>query len=742
MKTLYLIVLTFFTHFISAQSIKGKIMDVLGKPIENVSVYINNSDQHTHSNEDGYFILKKIQIGDTLRFSHLVYQVPVHIIRDVDFADGLDIKMEDKAFELENVTVSSGRSALNTIARIDILRQPVNNAQELLRIVPGLIIGQHAGGGKAEQIFLRGFDCDHGTDINITVDGLPVNMVSHAHGQGYADLHFLMPETVESIDYGKGPYDTDKGNFTTAGHITFKTKERIDKNQFGMEVGQFNTLRSMAMFNLLGNENINQSAYIAGEYSLTDGPFESPQAFNRVNLFGKFTHKLNTIDKLTFTVSHLNSRWDASGQIPDRAVKNGSISRFGAIDDKEGGFTSRQNLSLAYQKYLSQGTFFKSNVYYVKSDFELYSNFTFFSRDSINGDQIKQKEDRSIYGVNVELLKEHNMASIDFSSKLSAGLRMDEVNDDELSHTKLRNQNLETISYGDVTETNVYATASSTAEWKAWMVNIGARLDHFRFSYRNQLAGQYNLLSDAKTLVSPKLTLQYDVSKSIQLYAKAGKGFHSNDTRVALAGQLKNSLPSAYGFDLGGVFKVHKNILLNAALWYLQLDQEFVYVGDEGIVEAGGRTQRKGLDVGLRIQPSSWLFIYSDVNLAKPRSTGEIEGNNLIPLAPNFTNTGGIAINPGKNFTLGLRYRHIGDRPANEDNSIVAKGYTVLDFNSTYQFGKIYFGLDVNNVLNTAWNETQFATASRLQNEANTIEEIHFTPGTPFMLKVKLGFRF
>jgi outer membrane cobalamin receptor len=222
----------------------------------------------------------------------------------------------------------------------------------MLRIVPGLFIAQHAGGGKAEQIFLRGFDIDHGTDIAITVDGIPVNMVSHAHGQGYADLHFLIPETVEKIAFDKGPYFTGKGNLATAAYVDFTTKEFLDECIIKTEIGQFNTQRIATMLKLFNkaSEKSRQQFYIASEYSTTDGYFESPQDFHRFNLMGKYNAWVGNQSQLTITASTFDSKWFASGQIPDRAVKNSIISRFGAIDDTEGGNTSRTNLSIQFNK--------------------------------------------------------------------------------------------------------------------------------------------------------------------------------------------------------------------------------------------------------------------------------------------------------------------------------------------------------------------------------------------------------
>ena len=306
------------------------------------------TSQHTHSDEHGKFIFENVSIGDSLQFFHISYKSKLLVVRDLKTP--LNVVLYTNAINLNEVVISPKINALHLITDIDIQSNPVNSSQDILRKVPGLFIGQHAGGGKAEQMFLRGFDIDHGTDINVTVDGLPVNMVSHAHGQGYADLHFVIPETIDKIDFGKGPYYENKGNFNTAGYVNFMTKRRLENSSIKLEIGQFDTYRLLGMFNLL--ENNNQNAYVATEFLATDGPFESPQNFNRINIFGKYTGIISNTDRVGITASYFTSKWDASGQIPQRAVDSGEISRFGAIDDTEGGNTSRINLLINYDKII------------------------------------------------------------------------------------------------------------------------------------------------------------------------------------------------------------------------------------------------------------------------------------------------------------------------------------------------------------------------------------------------------
>lgn len=373
MNRLFLFILFSFSFAVTAQSLNGTVYDQKGKPLNDVLIRNLVSKIHAHSDSNGQFILDNYSVNDSLEVSKqgfLTQKIKI------DKTELIVITLEEKPFLLEEVTITNTLKYLNTISKIDLEIQPISNSQDLMRKVPGLFIGQHAGGGKAEQIFLRGFDCDHGTDISVSVDRMPVNMVSHAHGQGYADLHFVIPETVDNIDFDKGSYFVDKGDFTTAGYIGFNTKKALNNSSVSFEAGQFNTYRTVALFNLLNKEN--QSAYFAGEYMMTDGYFDAPQNFNRINLFGKYSAKLNNGDRIAISLSHFTSQWDASGQIPDRAVNDGSISHFGAIDSNEGGNTGRSNINLQYDSKIDEVSQIKNTAFLSKYDFELYSNFTFF----------------------------------------------------------------------------------------------------------------------------------------------------------------------------------------------------------------------------------------------------------------------------------------------------------------------------------------------------------------------------
>ena len=729
-------------------SIGGAVTDKQHTPLSDVNILILELNKGTSSDKLGRYTIKNIPAGNyTVVFTSVGYRSSEKSITiSANETAVVNATLEQGELVLADVVIRDQHDReVNTISQVDIKLRPVNTSQDILRMVPGLFIAQHAGGGKAEQIFLRGFDIDHGTDINLEVDGLPVNMVSHAHGQGYSDLHFVIPELVSSVDFNKGPYYAGKGNMTTAGYASFSTPAILGQNMVKVEGGRFGTLRNVNAVNILQNQqgDWRTNAYIASEYFRTDGYFLENQHFNRLNLMGKLNAYRGDREAFTIGLSTFNSRWDASGQIPLRAVEDGTISRFGAIDPTEGGETSRTNAWLRYLKTTANGGIFENQFYYSKYDFNLVSNFTFFLNDPVDGDQITQNESRNIWGYKGSYSLDYTVGGKLLRSEVGAGFRYDDVNDIHLYRTRSRKHYHGDVARGDIDETNLYAFVNETLQVNdKFTINAALRFDHFTFNYIDALAADYKRQSISRTVVSPKLNLNYDASRSVSLFLKSGIGFHSNDTRVVVAQEGKEILPRALGVDVGANVKVTDKILLTTALWMLDLEQEFVYVGDEGVVEPGGETRRKGIDVSLRYQALPWLYVDADVNWTDPKAKGEPEGEDHIPLAPTFTTIGGLSAKLPNGFNASLRYRYLGDRAANEDNSIVAKGYFLLDAVVKYARKSWELSITAENLLNQEWNEAQFDTESRLFNEADSVSEIHFTPGSPFFLKAGISFFF
>jgi len=363
-------------------------------------------------------------------------------------------------------------------------------------------------------------------------------------------------------------------------------------------------------------------------------------------------------------------------------------------------------------------------------------------------DQIRQKENRNLIGFNSTLFKDFFLGTNFISTQCGIGLRNDAISDIKLVHTVNRKNTLKNLYDGDILETNLYAFYDISMDLGRFTVNPGIRLDFFKFGYDDHLKPKSDFQPKLIGTMSPKMTITYRQNSKWQYYLKFGKGFHSNDTRGIIASAMEadtgayKPVPAANGADLGVYRRLTKHLVLQAAQWYLQSKQEFVYVGDEGIVEASGRSQRFGLDFGLRSQIRDHWFAYLDCNLARARSIDQPSGSDYIPLAPNLTMTGGITYRSAKGVSGGLRMIHLGDRPANEDYSIKANGYVRFEVNVQCDFKRFTLGLLVQNLLNTQWKETQFATKSRLFNEPESVEEIHFTPGTPFAPRIKIGYRF
>ena len=745
-QTLFLSPKLFSQNKTSAVIEKGLVLDEATRlPIEGATVNFYSAGQMATTNEQGKFSVKLALKGeDTLVISAIGYETIK--LGYADFAkNGESVILKNKTIELSAVKVAlNPGDQYKAISKIDIKMRDITNSQEVLRLVPGLFIGQHAGGGKAEQIFLRGFDIDHGTDINIAVDGMPVNMVSHAHGQGYADLHFLIPEMIEKVHFKKGPYYADKGNMTTAGYINFRTRNVLPASMIKLEAGQFDTYRAVGMVNLLSEKmkQKEQHAFIATEYMYTNGYFDNPQDFDRLNIFGKYHGKVGTSNKLSLSASTFSSEWRASGQIPERALQSGLIGYFGAIDPNEGGNTHRKNLNAELQTNLNNGNYFKNQLYYTYYDFELYSNFTFFLNNDVDGDQIKQKEKRNLFGYNGSFSNIAFAGDSRISSEAGISVRADKTKDSELSRTKDRALVIEPVKLGDIREINSSLWLDETIQWnERFSMNAGLRWDRFDVSYKDKLDN--NKISKANaSILNPKLNFYYQLNDKTLFYLTSGKGFHSNDTRVVVQTGGREILPAAYGADLGVVLKPTPDLFLQGAVWYLKLDQEFVYVGDEGVVEPGGKSQRLGVDFSVRYQPLKWLFIDADANYSNGRAIDKQKGEDYLPLAPVFTSIGGITYKSVKGINAAVRYRFMGDRPANEYNSIVAKGYFVTDAVVSYERKKYEVGLSVQNLFDVRWKETQFDTESKLQNETAPVSEIHFTPGSPFFLKAHVSFFF
>lgn len=773
----------------NAGNVCGKVSDTKhGMPLVGVVVQIKNSLIATSTDLNGKFELRNVQIGNyNLTFSFIGYKT---VIRNVDvkenITDTLTINLEESVIGLDEVTIQGNRpiSAASTteIRAIDMQLKPFRTSQEMLLMVPGLFIAQHQGGGLAEQIFLRGFDCDHGTDVSVNVDGMPVNMVTHAYGQGYADLHFLISETVDEMEVNKGPYLANIGDFYTAGAVNFKTKDVLESNLIKIEGGQFNTQKYTVMVQP-ENGGIEQNGYIALQYHHSNGPFISPEKFERMNIFGKYFFQLTSNSKLTFSVSSFSTGWNASGQIPERAVKQGIISRFGAIDNMEGGVTNRKNIIVDYKFLSTSGNEFEVNSFFTQYNFKLFSNFSYFLIDTVNGDMIEQNEHRTMQGLNANYKFSTTWFGFKQINKIGGGFRGDLI-DIQLWHSPNRvRMNDFTNDEIDEQSLNCWIQQEFIFSPKVRMV-WGVRHDFFTFSKDDKIGSELDSVNNGlphasgisfKSVFSPKINFIISPLKNFDIFLNFGQGFHSNDARDAVIGakivELSNlwksqgynsnqidtrlsyfnfdpamrnigTLPKASAGEIGIKSRLFSRFYITSSVWYLYLNKEFVFSGDGGVTELSNPTQRLGFDVEARLELNQWLWADADVSAAKGTIENMPEGQNHIPLAPTLIASGGISVVRDHGFSGSIRFRHLSNRPANEDNSVVALGHTLFNMSLAYKHNQFTFTVNGENLLNSNWNEAQFATVTKLKGEKTSIEELCYTPGNPRNFQFGISYKF
>ena len=737
-------------HAQAERTIRGKVIaatdstpvaDAVIKPIRPAT------GRFTHSSPAGRFELA-VAAGETLLLVTRIGYAP-DTLRVGPDDRRIVIRLKASAFALDPITVSAvptySAAASRTIRELDIELRPRETAQELLRLAPGVVIAQHAGGGKAEQIFLRGFDVDHGTDVAVSVDGVPVNMVSHGHGQGYADLHFITPEAVQLGEVRKGTYDAEDGNLATAGSINFKTRDRIEAARAEARAGTYTTAHGVLM-TPFGGDASEAGGYLTLSGHYTDGPTISPQEYQRLNAFAKFTAPVGGDAEVVASASGFDSRWFASGQIPSRAVANGTISRFGSVDDSEGGSTSRYDLSLGARSIRGGERRWEARVYAVKYDFDLFSNFTFLRDDPVKGDGLNQTDDRWMAGANAWYSLRSRPAGIEGRATIGAGGRSDWT--DVGLNRSVGRQPGEARVDARVSEQHGFTWIKQDLMLAPGVgLQLGLRADLFRFDVLDRLEGTESDLthvSGTRTegIVSPKANLALELSPSTSVFANLGAGFHSNDARgVIQAASGDRVLPRAVGAELGSRY-VWAGGSIAASGWVLDLESELTYVGDAGTTEPSGRTRRTGLDFEGRIRLARWLWADADLNLSRGRFRDEPRGADLVALAPNLTSTGGLTVQGLGDLRGGIRYRHIGDRSADESNHIRALGATLAEVFAGYQVGGVSLVLTVDNLFDVDWNEAQFATTSRLQDEPAAVTELHFTPGAGRRVELGAEYRF
>ena len=739
-------------------SVKGKVVGSYTKaPLANISVSIKGTELKTTTDSSGGYQFLNIPARNyTLVFKKESY---FSTERYVDLRENevreLNLFLAPELIELKAAEIASTRatsaSSSSVISALDLELRPRNSAQDLLKSVAGIFTAQHQGGAKAEQIFVRGFDCDHGTDINLSFDGVPVNLPSHAHGQGYADMHFLMPDVVSSLDVYKGPFQAQFGDFYTGAAVVYNTYDTLPHSLVRFEVGTAPTQRAFENSRVLFMANIPTGisriqSYVGAEYSYAPGYFDHDAHYSKFNFFGKLKYNISDASSLSLTVASYAASWIGSGQIPTRAVSEGIINRFGSLDPTEGGSTDRTMINLMY-KHHTDNSQFSFNTYYQRYGLTLYNDFTFFLIDPVHGDEIEQNDSRNVIGANTQYSKFYDLGKISTKSTFGAGIRTDMINTD-LWHVQQR-MRLEERGNDNLTVTGTNLWFKQDFNVNRWFrFDAAVRFDYMIFQDRdNHLLDTPNHSgTNYQLLPSYKLNFVFTPVRYLQLFVNNGIGYHSNDTR-AVVQDSRHMLPMAFAEEVGATVRIGSRAILTTSLYMLDLTDELTFDPDVAGTSDNGSSRRMGVDFTARVQFTRWLTGDVDLNYGHNYLTNKFLGSEAsthheLPLAPVFTSQGGLTARHRSGLKARIGYRAMTNRPANDDNSVIAKGYYVMDALIAFERKRYQVSLSVENLLNTKWNEAQFETLSKLKGEDHAVDELHFTAGTPISIKFGVSYFF
>ncbi|MBL9153543.1 MAG: TonB-dependent receptor plug domain-containing protein [Verrucomicrobiales bacterium] len=637
----------------------------------------------------------------------------------------------------EAPSASKGQSSAEELAQRPFLRRG-----ELMEVVPGMVVTQHSGGGKANQYFLRGFNLDHGTDFGIFVDGMPVNARTHGHGQGYADINFLIPELVEQLDYFKGPYFSDLGDFTTAGAARFRLYRELPEGIASVTYGSDNYCRGLLADSVAAGPGV---ATFALEYNYYDGPWVSPDELQRWNGFFRYSVG-DDDDYASLTLMGSDTTWDATDQVPSRLIRSGEIDRFGFVDPTNGGTTHRYSLSFDTQQTGDSGVT-RASAYAGTYQLDLYSNFTLFLADPERGDQFNQFDDRWFAGGSVS----HEFQGLDLVGRdadVTVGLQTHHDWIDGVGlHLSDGRKRLSTVREDDVYEASIGGFTDAEIRWTDWMrTTTGVRADVYYFDVDARTL-PVNSGSTWDGIVSPKAGVVFGPWAETELYLNGGFGFHSNDARGTtirrdpVTGESLSPIDPLIrtkGAEVGVRTQIIPNLTSTLAVWYLHSDSELVYVGDAGNIEAGDASERYGVEWSNYWRPVSWVYLDTEFTTTDSRFLSGEEIENSVPLS--FS--GGIHFGEETGPFAGLRARYFSPRPLNGDGSVESSDAFQLNARVGYRKDQWEVALEVLNLLDADDNDIEYFYASRLPGEPiDGVEDIHLHPYEPRQLRLSVSYR-
>ncbi|MBO1254214.1 TonB-dependent receptor [Alteromonas sp. 5E99-2] len=657
----------------------------------------------------------------------------------------LTVKGRDDSLFGEAISASEGY-----ISQEEIAKRPLLRTGEVLELVPGMVVTQHSGSGKANQYFLRGFNLDHGTDFATFVDGMPVNFRTHGHGQGYTDLNFIIPELVGSLQYKKGAYYTEVGDFSGAGSAHLSTVSKSPNSKVSVTAGEFGYLRGFFMQDTqIGEGNL----VYAIEHQKYDGPWtDIEEDVNKTNVFVKYSQAVLG-GNLSVSFMGYDNEWNSADQIPLRAVEQGLISRFGSIDTTLGGESSRYSLNAIWESDT-----LRISAYAIDYDFTLYSNFTFFLENPEFGDQFEQVDSRRVYGGEINKTLYGTLGQYNTVNTFGLQFRTDDIDEVGLFETTER------VRRGAV-RLDTVNESSYSAFWDnqtllsdKLRVKIGARYDFFTFDVDSLIETNINNVNVGQNngtendgLLSVKGSIIYSINDHFEAYASAGQGFHSNDARGTISSLDPVSgdtitpvdpLVSSFGYELGLKANINHKINASLALWTLDLDSELVFVGDAGNTEASGASSRYGVEATVYYHPTEDWTVNLEYAYTDSEFSDEPSSANAIPGSINEVFQAGVTYEQPTWFAS-AQYRYFGDRPLIEDESAVSDPSRLTNLRLGITLSpQTNLTFDILNVFNSNDSDIDYFYESQLPGETEPVEDIHLHVLQPRSIRVGIEYQF
>jgi len=634
---------------------------------------------------------------------------------------------------------TSDSATEGTVNAKQIANRPLLRPAEVLETVPGLIVTQHSGDGKANQYFLRGFSLDHGTDFYTTLEDMPINLPTHAHGQGYSDLNFLIPELISDIKYKKGPYYASEGDFASTGSASIGYVDSLPYGISSVTVGSFGDRR---VLNADSYDVAGGKLLYALEYFHNDGPWTHPERYERFNGVVSYA-KNDGHNSYKISAMAYKGDWDATNQVPLRAINDGTIDRYGSLDPSDGGNTHRYSLSAKLTHYGDDATT-TASAYIIDYGLDLFSNFTYYMNNPTQGDQFEQKDSRTISGANIAQVRTKKIFDMDSIESYGLAVRNDFINGVGLYNTQNRNA-LSTVSYNKVNETSVglYYQNELTLADKVRVIG-GIREDLYRFDVTNYTNPTSSGVKTA-AITSPKLNFIFGPWEKTELFINSGYGFHSNDARGVMASSTAATpLVKTIGAEVGVQTRAIQGLQSSLALWMMDSDSELVFAGDSGTTEATGPSRRIGVEWANYWTPFPWCIIDADFTLSQAHYRNPAqEGGAYVPEAMEKTVSIGAEITDYKNYFGGARLRYFGSRALIEDNSIRSEPSTLVNLKVGRHLGKNFdLSLDVLNLFNVQSYDIEYYYASQLKNESASVNDYMVHPGEPRSVRFTLTYKY